>query len=72
VGLYGAIARSFRNSWLDYGVRADEGWLVRGGLIGELPLSTRLALQARAGISKQFFDEKSTVTWEGQLGLAIY
>jgi hypothetical protein len=72
VGLYGAAGWAFRNTGVDYGTRADEGWLVRAGLVGELPLTTRLALQARAGASDQFFPEKSTLTWEGQLGLAIY
>jgi hypothetical protein len=72
VGVYGAAGWSFRNTGLDYGTRADEGWLTRGGVLGELPFTTRLALQARAGVSRQVFDQKPTVTWEGQLGLAIY
>ncbi len=72
VGLYGAAGWAFRNTGFDYGTRADEGWLMRGGILGELPLTTRLALQARVGASKQFFPEKSSITMEGQLGIAIY
>jgi hypothetical protein len=72
VGLYGAAGWAFRNTGIDYGTRADQGWLVRGGLVGELPMTTRLALQARAGLSEQFFPEQRALTWEGQLGLAIY
>jgi hypothetical protein len=73
VGVYGAAGWAFRNTGVDsYNTRADEGWLWRAGLVGELPLTTRLALQARVGASDQFFPGKSTLTWEGQLGLAIY
>jgi hypothetical protein len=72
VGVYGAAGWAFRNTSIDYGTRADEGWLMRGGLLGEIPMTTRLALQGRAGASKQFFPERSTLTWEAQLGLAIY
>jgi hypothetical protein len=73
VGIYGAGGWAFRNSGLaGSATRADEGWLVRGGLLGEIPMTTRLAFQARIGASNQFFPEKSTLTWEGQLGLAIY
>jgi len=72
VGVYGAAGWAYRNTGLDDGTRADEGWLVRGGLLGELPLTTRLALQARAGAALEVFPERATVTWEGQLGLAVY
>ena len=73
VGLYGAGGWAFRNTGSAGGpTRADEGWLMRGGLLGEIPMTTRLAFQARIGASRQIFAEKSTTTWEGQLGLAIY
>jgi hypothetical protein len=72
VGVYGAAGWAYRNTGLDDGTRADEGWLVRGGLLGELPLTTRLALQARAGAALEVFPESAAVTWEGQLGFAVY
>jgi hypothetical protein len=72
IGLYGAAGWSFRNTGLESGTRADEAWVARGGLVGELPLTTRLALQARAGAAHHFFGDTTPITWEGQLGLAIY
>ncbi|HEV3189227.1 MAG TPA: hypothetical protein VGY54_01960 [Polyangiaceae bacterium] len=72
VGFYGAAGWAYRNTGLDGGTRADEGWLVRGGLLGELALTTRLALQARAGAALEVFPERAAVTWEGQVGLAVY
>jgi hypothetical protein len=71
IGFYGAGGWAFRNTYLAP-TRADEGWAARGGIVGEFPLSTRLALQARVGAAKYAFDENAPITWESQLGLAVY
>jgi hypothetical protein len=72
LGFYAGAGWSFRNTGLDWGTRADEGWMIRGGAVGELTLTTRLALQARAGVVRHDFASGAPITWEGQLGLAIY
>ncbi len=72
IGAYGAVGWSFRNTSVAYETRADQGWMIRGGLVGEIPLTTRLALQGRAGAVQQYYDERSGLGWEGQIGLAIY
>jgi hypothetical protein len=72
LGAYGGVGWAFRNTTVGYETRADEGWLLRGGLVGEIPLTTRLAFQARAGATQPFFDEHPRLGWEGSIGLAIY
>jgi hypothetical protein len=72
-GLYGGAGLAFRNTHLQTGTRADQGWLVRGGLVGEIPLSTRLALQARVGVARyDLGDSYAPLTWEGLFGFAVY
>jgi len=72
LGFYAGAGRSFRNTGFDWGTRADEAWMIRGGAVGELTLTTRLALQARAGAIRHDFASGAPITWEGQVGLAIY
>jgi hypothetical protein len=72
VGIYGGAGWSFRNTRADWNTRADEGYVIRGGLVGEVPVTTRLTLQARAGVTEYVFETRTPVTWEGGLGLAIY
>ncbi|HEX9297911.1 MAG TPA: hypothetical protein VF881_18850 [Polyangiaceae bacterium] len=72
VGLYGGYGWSFRNTDMPGGTRADQGSFFRAGVVGELPLTTRLTLQARAGATEYFFGGSAPLTWEGLIGLSIY
>jgi hypothetical protein len=72
VGFYGGYGWSFRNTDVDGRTRADSGGFFRAGVVGELPLTTRLALQARVGIADYLLPEGGRLLAEGQLGIAIY
>ena len=72
VGLYGGYGWSFRNTDIPEGTRADQGSFFRAGVVGELPLTTRLTLQARAGATEYFLGGSAPLTWEGLIGLSIY
>jgi hypothetical protein len=73
LGVYGGCGWSFRNTDLPGQTRSDDGHFVRAGLVGEIPLTTRLAFQMRAGVVEHFFLPGDTrLTGEGQIGLAIY
>ncbi|HEY3592301.1 MAG TPA: hypothetical protein VGL13_00445, partial [Polyangiaceae bacterium] len=71
-GFYGGYGWLFRNTSIDARTRADAGSFFRVGAIAELPLTTRLGLQARLGLADQFLPEGPRLVAEGQLGLAIY
>jgi hypothetical protein len=72
VGVYGGYGWAFRNTDLYDGTRADQGSFFRAGVVGELPLTTRLTLQARAGAIDYFLGGSAPLTWEGLIGLSIY
>jgi hypothetical protein len=46
--------------------------MIRGGVVSEITLTTRLTLQTRVGAVRHFFVSRSPITWEGQIGLTIY
>jgi len=72
VGLYGGGGLAFRNTDLSTGTRADSAWFYRAGLVGEVPLTTRLALQMRGGFARYLYDGYMPFTWEGIFGIAVY
>jgi hypothetical protein len=71
-GVYAGYGWAFRNTTLSDRTRADSGEVLRAGVVGELPLTTRLAIQARVGVLDHVFPEGARVSGEGQLGIAVY
>lgn len=71
-GVYAGYGWSFRNTLVDGHTRGDSGGLFRAGIIGELPLTTRLGLQAHLGVADYLLRGSARIVPEGQLGFCVY
>ena len=71
VGVYAGLGWLFRDSVKGSTSFTDAGSIYRGGLLAEVPLTTRLALQFRGGAFMSVLDE-TRFSGEALFGLAIY
>ncbi len=71
VGVYGGVGWLFRDSVIKSTYFTDSGEIYRAGLLAEVPLTTRLALQFRAGAFMASLND-TNFSGEALFGLAIY
>ena len=73
-GLYVGGGWAYRDTWaMGGGELRHAGYYLRAGFLGELPLTTRLSLQLRAGAMRaDVGDAFAPVTVESSLGFAVY
>jgi hypothetical protein len=65
---------AYRNAWTATGTETrNSGYYLRAGLIGEIPITTRLSIQGRTGAARvDLGDGVAPFTWEVSLGVAVY
>ncbi len=72
-GIYLGAGWAYRNAQIEGRTRADAGWLVRGGVALDLPLTTRLAWHTQVGMTRyEIGGQTAPVAWEIATGLAVF
>jgi hypothetical protein len=74
VGAYAGGGWAYRDTWsMTSNETRNGGFYLRAGMLGELPLSTRLSLQLRTGaMLVNVGDGVTPFTWEASLGFGVY